>query len=41
LENPQAFTVTLDVPIKVEPDRESRTKLEQIRGSETYEVLAS
>ncbi len=41
LENPQDFTVTLDVPTKVKPDKEFRTRLEQICGPETYEVLAS
>ena len=41
LENPQTFSVTLDVPAKVKPDREFRARLEQICGPETYEVLAS
>ena len=41
LENPQAFSVTLDVPLKVKADREFRARLEQICGPETYEVLAS
>ena len=41
LENPQTFSVTLDVPAKVKADREFRARLEQICGPETYEVLAS
>ncbi|MDQ6678969.1 MAG: DNA polymerase III subunit alpha, partial [Acidobacteriota bacterium] len=41
LENPQAFSLTLDVPAKVKADREFRAKLEQICGPETYEILAS
>ncbi len=40
LENPQDFSVVLDVPVKVRPDREFRSALERICGPECLEVLA-
>ena len=41
LESPRDFSVILDVPAKVRPDREFRAAVEQICGVETIEVLGS
>jgi DNA polymerase III subunit alpha len=41
LESPRDFSVILDVPAKVRPDREFRAAVEQICGAETLEVLGS
>jgi len=41
LEAPRDFSVILDVPLKVRPDREFRAAVEQICGVETLEVLGS
>jgi len=40
LEAPRDFTVLLDVPSKVRPDREFRTLVEQICGAESIERVA-
>jgi len=40
LESPRNFTVILDVPAKVRPDREFRAAVEKICGSDAVEVLA-
>ncbi len=41
LEQPRDFSVILDVPAKVRPDREFREAVERICGAEAIEVLAS
>jgi DNA polymerase-3 subunit alpha len=41
LESPRDFTVILDVPAKVRPDREFRTEIERLCGAEAIEVLAN
>jgi DNA polymerase-3 subunit alpha len=41
LESPRDFTVILDVPSKVRPDREFRAEIEKLCGSEAIEVLAN
>jgi len=41
LESPRDFSVILDVPVKVRPDREFRAAVEQICGAETLEVLGN
>ena len=41
LELPRDFSVILDVPAKVRPDREFREALEKICGADAIEVLAS
>jgi DNA polymerase-3 subunit alpha len=41
LEAPRDFTVILDVPAKVRPDREFRAEIERLCGSEAIEVLAN
>ena len=41
LESPRDFTVILDVPTKVRPDREFRAEIEHLCGSEAIEVLAN
>jgi len=41
LESPRDFTVILDVPVKVRPDREFRSEIEKLCGSEAIEVLAN
>jgi DNA polymerase-3 subunit alpha len=41
LELPRDFSVILDVPVKVRPDREFREALEKICGADAIEVLAS
>ena len=41
LELPRDFSVILDVPVKVRPDREFREALERICGADAMEVLAS
>ncbi len=41
LESPRDFTVILDVPAKVRPDREFRAEIEKLCGSEAIEVLAN
>ncbi|MBZ5591510.1 MAG: DNA polymerase III subunit alpha [Acidobacteriia bacterium] len=41
LESPRDFTVILDVPVKVRPDREFRSEIERLCGSEAIEVLAN
>ena len=41
LEIPRDFSVILDVPVKVRPDKEFRAAVEQICGAETLEVLGS
>ena len=41
LELPRDFSVILDVPVKVRPDREFREALEKICGADAMEVLAS
>jgi DNA polymerase-3 subunit alpha len=41
LESPRDFTVILDVPTKVRPDREFRAEIEKLCGSEAIEVLAN
>ncbi len=41
LESPRDFSVVLDVPVKVRPDREFRAAIEQICGAETIEVLGN
>jgi DNA polymerase-3 subunit alpha len=41
LESPRDFTVILDVPVKVRPDREFRAEIERLCGSEAIEVLAN
>ena len=41
LEAPRDFTVILDVPSKVRPDREFRAEIEKLCGSEAIEVLAN
>ena len=41
LESPRDFTVILDVPTKVRPDREFRSEIERLCGSEAIEVLAN
>lgn len=40
LESPREFTVILDVPSKVRPDKEFRASVEQICGPDSIEVLA-
>ena len=40
LELPRDFSVLLDVPIKVKPDREFRAEVEQICGPECLEKVA-
>jgi DNA polymerase-3 subunit alpha len=40
LESPREFTVVLDVPAKVRPDKEFRAAVEKICGSGAIEVLA-
>src|SRR5207245_405064 len=41
LESPRDFTVILDVPVKVRPDREFRAAIERICGADSIEVLAN
>ncbi|HLN04070.1 MAG TPA: DNA polymerase III subunit alpha [Bryobacteraceae bacterium] len=41
LESPRDFTVILDVPTKVRPDREFRSEIEKLCGAEAIEVLAN
>jgi DNA polymerase III subunit alpha len=41
LESPRDFTVILDVPAKVRPDREFRAEIEKLCGTEAIEVLAN
>ena len=41
LESPRDFTVILDVPVRVRPDREFRAEIEKLCGSEAIEVLAN
>jgi len=41
LESPRDFTVVLDVPAKVRPDREFRAEIEKLCGAEAIEVLAN
>jgi DNA polymerase-3 subunit alpha len=41
LELPRDFSVILDVPVKVRPDREFKEALERICGADSIEVLAS
>ena len=41
LELPRDFSVILDVPVKVRPDREFKEALEKICGADAIEVLAS
>ena len=41
LELPRDFSVILDVPVKVRPDREFRAALEKICGADAIEVLAN
>src|SRR5579872_6135612 len=41
LESPRDFTVILDVPAKVRPDREFRAEIERLCGTEALEVLAN
>jgi DNA polymerase-3 subunit alpha len=41
LESPRDFTVILDVPVKVRPDREFRAEIEKLCGAEAIEVLAN
>ena len=41
LEQARDFSVILDVPVKVRPDREFREAVEKICGAEAIEVLAS
>jgi DNA polymerase-3 subunit alpha len=41
LESPRDFTVILDIPSKVRPDREFRAEIEKLCGSEAIEVLAN
>jgi len=40
LELPRDFSILLDVPAKVKPDREFRSAVEQICGPESIEKLA-
>jgi DNA polymerase III subunit alpha len=40
LEYPREFSVLLDVPAKVKPDREFKKAVEQILGSDAIEKLA-
>ena len=40
LEKPRDFTVVMDISARVRPDKEFKAELEQICGSEAYEVLA-
>ena len=40
LESPRDFSVLLDVPAKVRPDREFKTKVEEICGPECMERVA-
>jgi DNA polymerase-3 subunit alpha len=40
LEKPRDFSVILDVPTKVRPDREFKAALEKICGPDCVEVLA-
>jgi DNA polymerase III subunit alpha len=40
LEKPRDFSIILDVPARVKPDKEFRNAVEQICGSEAIEVLA-
>jgi DNA polymerase III subunit alpha len=41
LENPREFSVTLDVDVKVRPDREFRGEIERICGPDAIEILAN
>jgi DNA polymerase-3 subunit alpha len=41
LELPRDFSVILDVPVKVRPDREFKAALEKICGPDAIEVLAN
>ena len=41
LESPRDFTVIMDVPAKVRPDREFRAAIERICGLDSIEVLAN
>jgi DNA polymerase-3 subunit alpha len=41
LENPKDFSVILDVPAKVRPDKEFRAAIDEICGAETLEVLGN
>jgi DNA polymerase-3 subunit alpha len=41
LEKPRDFAVLLDVPVKVQPDKEFRAEVERLCGPEALEVLAT
>jgi DNA polymerase-3 subunit alpha len=41
LEKPRDFSVIMDVPIRVRPDREFKAEVNRICGEESIEVLAS
>ena len=41
LESPRDFTVIMDVPVTVRPDREFRAEVERLCGAEAIEVLAN
>ena len=41
LEKRGDFSVILDTPVKVKPDREFKQEIERICGPEAFEVLAS
>jgi hypothetical protein len=41
LERPRDFALILDVPCKIQPDKEFRSEIERICGPEAVEVLAS
>jgi DNA polymerase-3 subunit alpha len=41
LEKPRDFSVVLDVPAKVRPDKEFVSEIERICGPEAYEILAN
>ncbi len=41
LERPRDFALILDVPCKIQPDKEFRAEIERICGPESVEVLAS
>jgi DNA polymerase-3 subunit alpha len=40
LESPREYTVLLDVPAKVRPDRDFKAAIEKICGQDAIEVLA-
>ena len=41
LEKPRDFSVILDVPVKVRPDKEFRAEVARICGPEALEIVAS